>query len=545
MKKTHTSLLPLGINRVGLTQKASRKNQAVRWVSLSCLVAGLSVAQAADSTWQGIGTDLNTAGNWTSGVPGSTELATWNGSQSGNLNLTFNATTGGADGWGLLFTSGQTGSLSISNLNAASQDFRIRNAVGTTQGSSFDVAAGAGAVTIGGGANPMRLLVGSGTTANTVVEMRNNSANAVTIAANVTIASGATGSGSINTSLRGTGDWTILGNFSTGTGGLNVFSSGTTTLAGTNTATGALRVAGNGTTVFTEAANINSFSEIRLGHNATGGLYGTLRYEGSGNTTLTKQVRIGEGGGEGAIDASGAGTLTFSNANFNVATPGAGSRTLTLKGANTGNNTIAGIIRNPDSSNAANTLSIVKSGEGTWILGGANSYTGATTVNAGTLALGSAGSIVSGSALTISAGATFDVSAKSAYALGSGGTTIGIDAGSGGWFNAGSAALTFGNGLTLNFSTSTPAGSYKLFDFGSQSGDFSSITMTGSITGDLSLISADTWAGTAGGYNFSFSEATGVLSVSAAIPEPTTFATLAGALTLGLAAWRRRRPVQA
>ena len=80
-------------------------------------------------------------------------------------------------------------------------------------------------------------------------------------------------------------------------------------------------------------------------------------------------------------------TVTFSNAAFNVAATGVNgfSRTLTLGGSNTGDNTISGaIIPNTGSSGWT---SLVKSGSGTWILAGANTYTGATAVNGGTLAL--------------------------------------------------------------------------------------------------------------------------------------------------------------
>ena len=83
--------------------------------------------------------------------------------------------------------------------------------------------------------------------------------------------------------------------------------------------------------------------------------------------------------------------------------------------------------------------------------------------------------------------------------------------------------------------------SYNLFDFGGQTGDFGSVSLTGSIVGTLLLTGADTWTGeNIGGYNFSFSEVSGILSVSA-VPEPSAWATLAGAAVLAGAALRRRR----
>ena len=55
--------------------------------------------------------------------------------------------------------------------------------------------------------------------------------------------------------------------------------------------------------------------------------------------------------------------------------------------------------------------SLAKAGDGSLILQAANTYSGATTVSAGTLALGAAGSIASSSGITVAAGAALDASA--------------------------------------------------------------------------------------------------------------------------------------
>ena len=75
-------------------------------------------------------------------------------------------------------------------------------------------------------------------------------------------------------------------------------------------------------------------------------------------------------------------TSTSGNADFGFAT----SRTLTLTGTNTDANTIGGNLQD-SSATGAGVLSITKAGIGTWSLSGANTYTGATTVSEGTLAL--------------------------------------------------------------------------------------------------------------------------------------------------------------
>jgi hypothetical protein len=99
-----------------------------------------------------------------------------------------------------------------------------------------------------------------------------------------------------------------------------------------------------------------------------------------------------------------------------------------------------------------------------------------------------------------------------------------------------------------NGSAYTPLNTYSgapvtyLGNFGSDgaNGEIQSVSFTtgGSVSGDfVALRWAQTNTGTSADY-FSFDNVT--LSV-AAIPEPSTYAAIAGACALGLAAWRRRR----
>lgn len=172
----------------------------------------------------------------------------------------------------------------------------------------------------------------------------------------------------------------------------------------------------------------------------------------------------------------------------------------------------------------------------------ANTYTGATNVTNGRIALSSTGSIASESALVVAAGAVFDVSAKSSYTFGSGGINLAVGETTAGFIQAGSADVVFGNTLTLDLSGTEFAESYNLFDFGGQTGDFGAVNLTGSVSGSLLLSSADTWTGTFGDYEFNFSETTGVLSIGAAtIPEPSAAALIGGLAVLGMALGRSRR----
>lgn len=185
---------------------------------------------------------------------------------------------------------------------------------------------------------------------------------------------------------------------------------------------------------------------------------------------------------------------------------------------------------------------LVKQGAGTLSLDNVNTYSGATIISAGTLALGSTGSLAS-TTYSIGNGAAFDVSAKTSYSLAAVAVTIDVGSSGAGFFNGPTGALTLGNALTLNFTTSTltDGQTYNLFDFGSHTGDFSSVALSGSITGSLLLTGADTWTGSFGGYDFTFSESSGTLALSlAAIPEPSTYALLFGGSALLVAVCRKR-----
>jgi len=89
---------------------------------------------------------------------------------------------------------------------------------------------------------------------------------------------------------------------------------------------------------------------------------------------------------------NGANDAFLLNVTGNVTGGAAG--TLTLNGSDTGANTVSGII-----SDGSAALNVTKSEAGTWHLSGANTYTGATTINAGTLHLDSS--------LTASSGISF------------------------------------------------------------------------------------------------------------------------------------------
>lgn len=191
-----------------------------------------------------------------------------------------------------------------------------------------------------------------------------------------------------------------------GTGGIAVAKSGaaTLTLSGTNSYTGGTTVNGGIIT----AQNNNAFGTTGVVNQAAGGRNSGIQLQGgitlpdtvtfvtsndgtsgatvpyainnlSGNNTVNGTISITTGGG-GSVIQSDSGALTLAG-NITIAA-GQTSRGIILQGASTSGNTISGVVSDlsPTSTN-----SITKKGAGTWALTGANTYTGSTTVSAGTL----------------------------------------------------------------------------------------------------------------------------------------------------------------
>ena len=110
---------------------------------------------------------------------------------------------------------------------------------------------------------------------------------------------------------------------------------------------------------------------------------------------------------------------------------------------------------------------LTKSGSGTMLLTAVNTYTGPTTVRAGTLVLGATATIASSASVRIDAGATFDVSQKAGgYVIAPGqtisgsGTLVGSVTLSGGVLGMSSLAIGSASGLSrLTKTSGTIAGS--------------------------------------------------------------------------------------
>jgi autotransporter-associated beta strand protein len=179
---------------------------------------------------------------------------------------------------------------------------------------------------------------------------------------------------------------------------------------------------GFGTVEFTSVADGGSASALgagsasyTIGNSMSAGIF---RCVGSTSTSTSRAINWTATTGGLSLDSSGSGTVQF------LATSslrsGSGANTITLTGANSGPNTLAQAI-----SDSGGTTILSKSGIGTWILSGANSYSGNTIITAGMLEATAPGALPNYSAsgkVSVSAGATLAIQVG-----GSGWTSANVD----------------------------------------------------------------------------------------------------------------------
>ena len=372
---------------------------AVGWVTTA-------TAQTPDNSWIGAGGTANWSdgGNWTASTPSSANVVGFDGTaltfqptldvdptvagmlMNGNNTLTLNSHTltltgaaaqsaGAITGTGTIALTGSA-TFTASNSAVLGNGVTISTA-GTTNTVTLSGVNFGGAITGPGGLITSGSVILGGGASTYSGGSTINSGSSVTLSANNALSteSALTNNGSLSLNgfsqtvraLSGTGS-TDLGGF-----GLTVNGSSSTTYSGTITSTGGdLTKSGSGTLTLTGANSYNGGTDL------TGGAIAVGNNNALGTGTLTMAA------GTTLQAASGVtlGNLIALTGNATVDTNG---NALTLS------NIISG---------GANGLT--KIGSGTLTLGGTNTYTGMTLVNAGTLALN--GSVAGGA--TVASGAT-------------------------------------------------------------------------------------------------------------------------------------------
>ena len=160
-----------------------------------------------------------------------------------------------------------------------------------------------------------------------------------------------------------------------------------------------LTLSGNASTTLTNGSIVGGAGNgLGISTNAASNLVldgGALQYNGTTVGSTDRLFQIGQStdtvAATGTLDSSSvtADTLTFSNAGSITFGKANLADNLTLTGTNTGANTLTPVLGD----NGTGVVSLTKNGVGSWTLAGANTYSGGTTVNAGTLTVGTAGSL--------------------------------------------------------------------------------------------------------------------------------------------------------
>ena len=351
-------------------------------------------------------------------VPG---VAYWGGALGGGGNGTWNTMTSAtATNW---LSAQSSGSDTLQTPYSPTNVFFIANSgsnVNTVLGINITinslnftgtngVVTTGSAVTIGG--NKTLTINATGTNGNTAGSgiTTGVGAGAETINANVALG------GNQTWTLNSSAPFTVSGSIS-GAHALTVGGNGQLVLAGNDTFTGGLTINGSASVVLNNAGALNSASpdSVSFGASSSGAL------DLNGNS-----VAIGS-----LASASSATSAVVQNANATAAL-------LTVNQTSSG--TFAGILKDGVGGGA---LSVTMADPSTLTLTGVNTYTGSTTVNAGTLNIN--GSLGASSVVAVNGGT-----------LGGTGTIGGaVTVNNGGTINAGTgpapAILTLGNGLTLN-----------------------------------------------------------------------------------------------
>ena len=378
--------------------RAGARPLAIAMVSLLAANAAQATALYWDLNQGAVNSAVPLNGIWNGYLP------FWTTSATGTGGTAQGATTSSDD---LFFSSGSvytTGTVSLAGSMAASSISFDDNIVVTL--------AGGASITLGGTGSSSGVFILSG-------DNQANTLNAAIILANAasTIQNAGTGVLTLSGGISGSQNL-VLNNNSTTAGGITV-STGLLNNSGTVTNTGS----GTGSTIISSTIGTNVSGVIQ--NSTSSGLTLSGANVFTADTTVTSGIlTLGNNLAlqSSALDTSGAGTVTLSGATTpvigglkgstalaSVITSGWSSATAFTLNLGTGiTDTYSGAIGNGSGSTA-----LTKTGLGTQVLSGANTFSGTVTLNAGTLQIGdgSVGSLngTTGMALTFGGSGLFRV----------------------------------------------------------------------------------------------------------------------------------------
>jgi autotransporter-associated beta strand protein len=278
--------------------------------------------------------------------------------------------------------------------------------------------------------------------------------------------------------IRGAGTGIINSTLNLGSNGVSKTDAGTWTInSNNNTFTGVVSVNTGSVVVSTIAdagiaSALGAGTTIGLGQNNSGVTgVGALKFTGAsgGASNRILNIQNGASGGGGVIESATVNQMLTLTGNVNASAP-ASAATLTLQGV--GNGVLGGSINN------APLLSLSKLGAGTWTLSGANTYTGTTTVGAGTLSISTVGAGSTAQSLGAGTSVNLGVPGTSSGILKYTGGAAALDKNISALGNGADTILNSGTGLLTLSGTLTKTGT-KL----TLSGGANGITVSGKITG--------------------------------------------------------------
>ncbi len=296
-------------------------------------------------------------------------------------------------------------------------------------------------------------------------------------------------------------------NFTVGTLNLGMYTNYSANGYANQTITGTLLLT-NAATVF-NVTNLNLAVNTSTGETSTHTLRATIILNGAQLNAGT--IQLGAQGGAATVTTAFNWTngtvgnlpginLTITNLGVNLAS--AGSHTFSISSGQ------YGYIYAP----LTNTGGLTVSGGGTLTLYSNNTYSGGTTVSAGTLALGASGSIAGSANLTIAGGATFDVSALASGITLTGSSPQQTLAGSS---SSGAATINApGKTVTLN------SGALLSFQANGTGGTVGSISVTGNLTLNANAITVNVTGSALPPGNYTLLSCTGTLANTGTFATP-------------------------